>query len=183
MSKKTANDELQNLSPLLRDLKRDDDGFRLPDGYFEGLEDSVFRRADGLNSPQKSIFSAARRGLFARLTRSKIVWAAAATLALALAATWFFKIKQTQSDIAPIAAQALTEEEIEAYVLENIDEFEAEQLAALPAAEQIIPKPTTPSVLETKPKHTSPIEDFSEEELEFLLKDMSDEELESLLKS
>lgn len=183
MNKNSANDELQNLSPLLREMRQKDDGFRLPEGYFKGLEGSVLSRIDASGTRRGAILQARRGVLFGKITRSRVVWAAAAVLALVLAATWFFKIKQAQADTLPVAAQGLTEEEIEAYVLENINEFEAEQLASLPAAEQIIPKPTTPSAPETKPKQTSPIEDFSEEELEILLKDMSDEELESLLKS
>ncbi|MBK7937382.1 MAG: hypothetical protein IPJ82_09965 [Lewinellaceae bacterium] len=77
----------------------------------------------------------------------------------------------------PAVAQQLTEEEmIEAYVLENIRDFDVDQLAAL------APEPQRHTHRSRICRKKSPsIDDLSAEELELLLKEMSDEELESLL--
>jgi hypothetical protein len=185
MSKKAINDELQNLSPLLREMRQKGDGFRVPEGYFEAVEESVFGRINAAGARRKPVLESKRGGLFGRIFHSKIiVRAAAAVLVLVLAATWLFKTKHRQSSTFPVvAAQDLTEEEIEAYVLENIHEFEAEQLAALPAVEHTAPH--TEPLPAPKPQAKEPdlLDSLSEEELEILLKDMSDEELEGLLKT
>ena len=180
MKKESPDDELKGLSPLLRDLRQQEEGFRVPEGYFGALEDSVFSRVETTGNPRKPAMRAKRGGFFGRFSRSQGMWAAAAALALLLAATWLLMIKPEQP---VVAKQELTEEEIETYVLENIHEFDAELLAAVPANEQALPatKPVAPT--EAKPKQSDPLDDLSEEELELLLKEMSDEELENLLKT
>lgn len=183
MSKKTINDELQKRSPLLREMRQKDDGFRVPEGYFEALEDSVFNRIEAAGARRNPVWESHKGGMFARIFRAKWVWAAAAVFVLVLAATWFFKSNLTQT--APVAAsQELTEEEIEAYVANNIHDFEAEQLAMLFPDEPRAAEPAPEAIPETpQPKNPDPLDSLSEEQLEILLKDMSDEELESLLKS
>lgn len=180
MKKNLSDDELKELSPLLRDLRQQDEGFRVPEGYFGALEDSVLNKVEKTGNRRRPAMKAKRGGLFGRFSRSRIMWAVAATLTLVFAATWLFRIKPEQS---VAATQELTEEEIEAYVLENIRDFDAELLAAVPVSEQALPetKPVTP--MDTKPKQSDPMDDLSEEELELLLKEMSDEELENLLKT
>lgn len=184
MNKKTINDELQNLSPLLREMRQKGDGFRVPEGYFEAVEESVFGRIEAAGIRRQPVLEGKKGGLFGRIFRSKIIWAAAAALVLVLATTWLFKMKNGQSDTSPlVASQELTEEEIEAYVLENIHEFEAEQLAALPVGEQVFQQTEPSPAPKTKPKQADPLDEFSQEELDILLKEMSEEELENLLKT
>jgi hypothetical protein len=181
MKKELLDNELKGLSPLLRDMKRSDDGFRVPESYFEALEDSVFSRIDESGARREPVLEAKKGGKF---LRPQIMWAAAA-LALVLAATWFIHPKHSEETSTPIAIEQewAEEAEIEAYVLENIRDFEAEQLAALPANELTRSDAKPSPVPENKPKETNPIDDLSEEELELLLKEMSEEELESLLKT
>ena len=184
MKKESLDKELKGLSPLLRDLKRGGDGFRVPEGYFGALEESVLGRVEATGFRRKPALEARRGGLFARWSRLQVIWAAAAALALVLAATWVFRAPPAQQQMLPVAAeQELTEEAIEAYVLENIRDFEAELLAGVPTVEHALPetKPALPK--ESKSKASDPLDDLSDEELELLLKEMSDEELENLLKT
>lgn len=184
MKKESLDDELKGLSPLLRDLRGQDDGFRVPEGYFGALEDSVLGLVDASAMRRKQVMGARRGGLFARFSRSQVAWAVAAALTLVLAATWLFRTPPAQTDTLPVAtAQELTEEEIEAYVLENIRDFDAELLADVPLAGHAQPETKTASPAETKPKTSDPLDELSDEELELLLKEMSDEELENLLKT
>lgn len=184
MKKESINDELDKLSPLLRDLKRADDGFKTPEGYFDVLEEAVFNRIGRADNRRKPAFETKRGGLFGRFFRTQLMWAAAAMFVLVLAATWLFTNNPSETTApAGVASQELTEEEIEAYVLENIRDFDAALLADVPDNEQQAPptKPVSPT--EAKPKQNDPIDDLSDEELDLLLKEMSDEELENLIKT
>ncbi len=81
---------------------------------------------------------------------------------------------------APVAAQQLSEEEmIEAYVLENIRDFDVNQLAtyAPENEEETVAKPDQDKNI----KQRHPLDGLSPEEVDMLLREMSDEELESLL--
>ncbi len=181
MKKESVNDELENLSPLLRGWKQQKEGFQVPEGYFDTVEEAVFSRIDQSGNRRKPALETRRGGLF---SRSQVRWAAAAVLALVLAATWFFTAYPPANDALPaVASQELTEEEIEAYVLANIRDFDEALLAEVPAGTQPVveTKPVSPAA--AQPKQTDPIDDLSDEELDLLLKDMSDEELENLLKT
>ncbi len=65
MKKGSLNKELEDLAPGLREMKRQDDGFRVPDRYFEGLEDSVFDKIDAMDSRRQPVLSAIKGGGFA----------------------------------------------------------------------------------------------------------------------
>lgn len=183
MKKESLDDELKELSPWLRDIKRPDDGFRVPEGYFGALEESVLSRVDATGMRRKAVLEARRGDLFARLIRSRYTWVAAAVMVAVLAATWLFKINTSQQEaISDVANRELTEEEIENYVLDNIRDFDAELLADVPAGELAPPETRTVQPAEAKPA-SDPLDDLSDEELDLLLKEMSDEELESLIKT
>ncbi|GAB4496589.1 MAG: hypothetical protein OHK0019_28630 [Saprospiraceae bacterium] len=184
MKKELLDDELKERSPLLLDAKKQGDGFRLPEGYFEALEDAVFSRVDSAGIRRKPVLEAKRGGLFGRFSRSGIAWAAAATFVIVLAAAWFFKTQFVQP-LAPVATtqQELTEEEIETYVIENIQDFDASLIAAVPVGEHVPPETKSATPTENNPAASDPLDDLSDEELELLLKEMSDAELENLLKT
>ena len=181
MKKESLDNELKGLSPLLRDPGQRDPGFRVPEGYFEALEDSVFSRVGATGNRRKPMMKALRGGFFTRFSRTQVMWAAAAIFALVLAAIWFISPKPAQQPA--LATQELTEAEIEAYVLENIRDFDAELIADVPVNTHIVPETRHTSPATTKPGVTDPIDDLSDEELELLLKEMSDEELENLIKT
>lgn len=182
MKKGSVNKELENLSPELNGLKRRDDGFRLPDGYFEGLEDAVFSKIDATGSSRPPAFSTVRGGgLRSWLFRPQAMIAAAALFIIVLTAKWFFIPRPAPAIApAPVAAQPLSEEEmIEAYVLENIRDFDVNQLAAYaPEDEQ---EPVAQPEEDQHIKQRRPLDGLSPEEVDMLLKEMSDEELENML--
>jgi hypothetical protein len=180
-----ADDELKALSPLLRDQKRKGDGLQLPPGYFDRMEAEILNKTVGKAAGRNTARSVApplqarTRNLWVRRTAT----AAAAALALLLTAWWFFKPQTApvQAEALAVSTQTPSDEEIEVYVLENLQDFETEQLAILQPAsgfgavpplqdETTAPKPDEASKSELKP-----------EDLERLLDDMSDEELEEIL--
>lgn len=180
MKKGSLHKELEELSPRLSEMKQQNDGFRTPEGYFEGLEEAVFRKIDASDLQREPVLNAKRGGGLRRwLLRPQIMVAAAAVFVIVLSAKWFFSPKPAPlTPTLPAVAQQLTEEEmIEAYVLENIRDFDVDQLAAL-APEPLNDSPQTQDL---QGKKSPSIDDLSAEELELLLKEMSDEELESLL--
>ncbi|MCB9306085.1 MAG: hypothetical protein H6565_05780 [Lewinellaceae bacterium] len=176
MKKESLDKELEGLSPKLQELRRENDGFRLPDSYFESLEEAVFSRLDAAGARRQQELTVSRgKGLFS------IRWmaTAAAVLALILAAVWFFKPTPVAAP-QPVARQLTEEEIIESYVLENIRDFEVEQLAALSTEHEVESSPAPPNQ-QTTPKGGDLLDNMSAEEMELLLKEMTDEELESLL--
>lgn len=179
MKKESLDNELKKLSPRLHELKRESDGFQLPEGYFGALEESVFRRIDGMSARRQPVLGTKGSSLLARFFRPQAMMAAAAAIALTLAAVWFFRPPAAKDSLA--AAPELSEEEIEAYVLENIRDFDAEQLASISASETAPMEVESSRSPENQATNGHSLEGLSEEELELLLKEMSEEELESLL--
>ncbi len=182
MKKELVNKELEDLATVLRDLKKQDDGFRLPDQYFEDLEESVFNKIDAMESRRRPILSARKgKGLRQWLLRPQLMAAAAAVFVVVLAAKWFFTPKPVPASApAPVAAAQLTEEEmIEAYVLENIRDFDVNQLAAFSPDPDMETGSTPRQNKKLQPHH--PLDGLSPDEVDMLLKEMSDEELEKLL--
>jgi hypothetical protein len=179
MNKEALNDELNPLSPTLRDLKQQDDGFRLPEGYFEAMEAAVLSRVEASDTRRKPVLAGRKGGLWGRLLHPKAMWAAAAALALMLAATLFLRSPNATTTNSDWASEELTEEDIEAFLLDNISDFETEQLFTLT---------TSATLSSSQPNATIPdnnllIEDLSTEEIELMLKELSPEELETLLKT
>ena len=171
----------EDLPPFLRDLKEKEDGFKVPEGYFEDMEQSVFARlkASGdLDRPKLKVSK--RPGMFASFIRPKAAMAYAAALAMILAAVWFFSVPEPVAQETPMASYELTEDDLEAYVLENVHEFDTEQLASLsveetePLTEDEV-TPTTPQKKRSTPETLHP------DDLDEILDEMTDEELEQIL--
>lgn len=168
------------LPPFLQDLKGKETGYKVPEGYFDAMEDAVFARlkaAGDLERPAMSVVKRPER--FPLFVRPRVAAALAAALALVLAAVWFFRSSESPLPEAQYASTELTEDDIEAYVLENVQSFEPEQLAALATTE------TTETLEENAPtvnKH-QPItpEELHPDDLDKILDEMTDEELEEIL--
>ncbi len=177
-------DELREISPLLRDLKRQGDGLRTPEGYFDDLDARVMARIDALGARRLAVIKGGQ--WFRRLLQPRMLTAIAAGLALIAVAIWFVK-PQTISDqpaaIAQVNMPDLSEEDIETYVLENVHEFEPDQLAALPPVESADPGPETapPNPAQHRSKRQQTLDNLQPEDLDNLLNELSDEELEQLL--
>ncbi len=123
--------ELQELSPLLSTLKEQQAPFRVPEGYFDTLQDDVWIRIQAEQAlPEKakeaqaskwaSILSAWQVLLSPRLAITF------ATLTIVITAGIFWFSSQEQEIENPLAM--LTASEAAAYIQENIHEFDTELL-------------------------------------------------------
>lgn len=180
------DDELRENAPWLRDMKRQGDGLRTPEGYFDDLEAQVSARLDTLGARRQAPMRAVPGGHWTRRLNLRVLTALAAGIALAAAAFWFFKapsIADQPAALAEVRMPDLSEEDIEMYVLENVHEFDAEQLAALPAvaATDQIPERVAPNPAQHRSKRQQALDDLHPEDLDHLLDELSAEELESLL--
>ncbi|MBK8195437.1 MAG: hypothetical protein IPK76_20325 [Lewinellaceae bacterium] len=177
MKQESLQEELKGLSPKLHDLKQQNDGMRVPEGYFDALEDSVLTRLDTMGTRRQTIAGSVKRnGIRAWLFRPQVIAALAALFVVVLTAKRFFA--PTPAAVQPVVVhtQPSEEELIEAYILQNISDFEVDQLAAVAKDREaeVVAPPVTPL-------QTPGLEGLSPEAIELLLREMSDEELESIL--
>lgn len=179
MKKVDLDKELQEHAPFLKNLKQKGAGYKVPEGYFEGLEDSVFARLEASGDAGRPKVKVVKRPfLFVSFIRPKAAMAYAAAMALVLAAVWFIRQPETLEPLTYVSVE-LTEDDLEFYVLENLNEFEPEQLVALTPE---IPDQTNEETTPGKPgKNTgNPIE-LHPDDLDKILDEMTDEELEQIL--
>lgn len=169
-------DELKNIAPDLFKQRPQKDSFKLPEGYFEAFDARVMDRigAAGLKqqAPLKIVKKPAKR-----FALPQLLMAAAAVFALVLAAVWFLKPSAAQDQIT--ASIELSEEDIEAYLLENVQYLEVDQLAMLPEAAEN--EYQAPSIQEKLPTKTTVHDEITPEDVEHLLNDMTESELEEIL--
>lgn len=185
----SIDQELRDLSPFLHELHSKDDGFRLPENYFVGLEEQVFQQIDALGARRKPAPPTVRTGFWnslAWLWQPRVAVAFSILLLAAFAVWWMWQPKPSVTEInTPLASQIeLTPEELEAYVMENVADFEPEQLALLAIAEDEStepPKTPAPKTNSSARNEKAGPDDLSPEELELLLDDLTDEEIEQML--
>lgn len=172
-TKSSVQEELSQLAPWLRDVRQAaaHDGFQVPEGYWEGLEDRVMARIHAEVASPAPVLTARPGG---RWWRARPLWAAAAAVTAVAAALWLLR----PAPPASVAAVDLSEEEVAAYVVENVQEFDVEQLATLPHSDWA-ETDLTPQNL--PPASPTSEETLHPEDVELLLRDMSEEELESIL--
>jgi hypothetical protein len=158
-------EEREELPPFLRQMKGREEGFRVPPGYFEALPGGASFRPP------------VRR---AWLVRHRPLWVAAASFTLLLmsaAAYWHWKQPLTQPAIPPALAylslEEIQAEEIQAYIVDNISDFEGALTAALPAgqvtASEAVPSESLPAAEELEDYLLSRMEDLETSDLEALL--------------
>jgi hypothetical protein len=176
--KEELHDELPQ---RLRDLKTRGEGMKVPSGYFDGLEASVFERleAQGLRQPAEAAPSGWRVW-----TRQRTIWmTAAASVAIVVAGWWWWPSGTPTlggDAVAVVDDMTLTTEMAEAYIADNIMDFESELLAAHIEDEADDEPSTAPSnsiKQKEKTKKTTPVKD----DLDELLDELTEEELEDLL--
>jgi len=179
MKKEELYKELQEQAPFLKDLKQKGDGFKVPDGYFDGLEDAVFARLEASGDAGRPKIKVVKRPfLSVSFIRPKAAMAYAAVMALVLTAVWFFRQPATVQPL-PYVSVELTEDDLEAYLLENLNEFEPEQLVALTPETPVqnMEAPTSGK----KEKNTGNSSELHPDDLDKILDEMTDEELEQIL--
>lgn len=180
MKKENIHEELEQLSPLLYELKKQGEVMYTPPDYFEGLEEKVYEKLE------------AEGGRIAPPVSPWTVWftplrlSVAAALTAVVVSVWGF-LQPTQVAQAPVAASnpftleeeapvSLTSDVAATYIKENILEFDEEALLAayLEEDEDLDIQPA-PAKKNTKKTTTST------DDLEEILDDLTDEELEDLL--
>ncbi|MBK7335495.1 MAG: hypothetical protein IPJ00_04765 [Saprospirales bacterium] len=107
--------ELEEEAPFLLRQKEKPDGFSVPEGYFQQLQESVLERIAAGAGEQAPV----RRSIFPLRYRL----AAASVVILVVAALFLFRPAAPQTD-----SVALTAEEVHQYVSRNIDEFDLDLL-------------------------------------------------------
>lgn len=123
--------ELQELSPLLSNLKEQKMPFQVPKGYFDTLQDDVWIRIQAEQAlPQKANQTQASKWASTlsawQVLLSPRLGLTFATLAVVITAGIFWFSNQAQEDKNPLAA--LTANEAAAYIQENIHEFDTDLL-------------------------------------------------------
>jgi|688.fasta_scaffold462263_2 hypothetical protein len=177
MKKQHSEEEIPD---FLKDLKAKKDGFNLPEGYFNDMEDAVFARLKSGGDLDRPVVNVRRGGkMWASFIRPKAAMVYAAALALVLAAVWFVRQSTQELSQAPMAAVEFSEEELETYLLENALEFEPEQLASIEPDK--VPEFTDeqPTDQNNTSKRKQP--EIHPDDLEEILDEMTDEELEQIL--
>lgn len=175
MNKEKLHDELAEHAPTLRGFDPKPDALRVPPGYFDTLEDSVFRQLEAVGAqrnrpapqPAPSLWQ-----VLQGLWQPRTALIAASVLAIGAAAWWMFRSATTRAPEYPV----VTAEDIELYLLDNPMLLDVEQLAAALPHEQLPPVALDPAQPETGEQtiHLSPAD------LESLLRDMSESELNNL---
>jgi hypothetical protein len=120
--------ELNELSPFLADLKKEDP-FKTPKFYFDTLPDKVLEKArreviTHSASPQlEKYYSLTERinNWLSSILQPRYA-VAIATVSLLIVAGWFFMKQQNKTTIESTAD--ITKEEIHQYITENIHEFD-----------------------------------------------------------
>ncbi len=116
--------ELEDIAPMLSDLKDKKEGFRIPENYFEKMQDEVMNKINS-DVDLKVVHREARTFSLS----GRRVWLKVAGFALVLAAAAYFLIPALSSEGAENGYLAgLTPDEASEYVNNNLDEFELEEM-------------------------------------------------------
>lgn len=169
-------EEQEQLPPTLRDLKQRGEGRSTPDGYFDGLEAAIFQKIEA---------AGARRPAHAPLRRTIGRWwmAAAAAMLLGLCVWRYWPTAQTTALPDATEIMAVEEGDVERYLIENLEEFEPEQLAMLQEEHSATAPNTAKSADTTKnnKKTKKKTSDITPDDLENAIMEMTDQELEEIL--
>lgn len=193
--------ELAELSPLLNDLRKKKEGFKVPDGYFEQLQTNVLTQLQGekppIVEPIPSRVVVQSSSIWEQFI-TQLEWlirpryaVAFGSVALLIAAAWFL-FKSTNASIDNCTTLAcVSDTEIEQYIEENIEDFEIEQLWQ--SSEDAIAEVTAKTSKTEQEKNTQNptkkyhLKEANDEELDEMLDEMiqngelSEEELEDIL--
>ncbi len=105
-------DELKELSPLLSELRQEEEGYKVPHLYFESLQDKVLRQVN--EAPQKA-------GLFVRFGWARTLATAASVAVLLMAGVFLLN----QSDNVQVAElEDISTEALAMYLDENADDWD-----------------------------------------------------------
>lgn len=164
-------------SPFLQKMKSKGEGFKVPANYFKNLPDEVWKQVKPVAPPKESWLD--RVELFLQnLWQPRYALALAAVAAVVVAAVCFFKEKTPESASQPIAAvrlEDISDEELNAYVSNNIGDFDRTLFTENDLAEQEAepqpqpPDPAKPNLEEMEEYLDEVIDEIDVEDLEELL--------------
>jgi hypothetical protein len=148
-----------------------------PEGYFAQLEAEMMQMAKAEQLATKAsmpAFAAQKGGKW-----QKMAIAASFLLAVSLAGLWY--MQRQEQDTYALATHDLSADDAEAYLSENLEQYELTELIAdatelLPCGLEPMPKPQN----QNDPKAAHQAESLSPTESE-MLEDLTDEDLEDLL--
>jgi hypothetical protein len=124
--------ELENHSPFLAKMKRNDSGFEVPKNYFKNLPDEIIGQLTTDNQPINSKKEAKTSWLTEVL--DNLAWllqprpAMAFTSVLLLIFAGLFLLKTQKNTASSVSLADIPVEDLELYLSENIDEFDTETL-------------------------------------------------------
>ena len=131
-NKEELRDELKNISPFLFEQKGKPEGFDVPKDYFKSLQVEVFEKL--MERPQLVVEE--KESWFDQLIKSLLYYfqpryvMAYATVALLLFAGFYLLNTTTQPQLAETILDEVPDDILQAYISENIDEFEESILTA-----------------------------------------------------
>lgn len=176
--KMSLKEELKELSPWLLSMKEKGEGFKVPIGYFEHLQDEVLQKV----KQEKSIPEPATPGWWEKLLwqmealfhpQYRLAYASAAVLLLA-AIVWVLQSPATtDTQIQAIAIDQVPSEELIEYVDDNLEDFATDELLEISqfSNEELSLPDLVPS----------PEESEIEEYLDEIMYDINEEEIQSIL--
>jgi hypothetical protein len=185
MNNKELRDELDDL-PFLKKMKEQPSGLQVPKHYFKHLPDEVLRKAkEPVPQPvRQPNWLAWVEQIVASWLQPRYALAFAAVLALVVAGIWFLNegVSEANQPMAAVRLQDISDEELFAYVSDNIGDFDHDLV--LETAGQELPevnlqsktKPSLPKTAAPKPE----VEEM-EEYIDEVIDEIEVEDLEELL--
>ncbi len=122
--------ELEEIAPLLSELKDKGDGFEAPFKYFDGLADDIMNQLEENETPVKPASDSLLNqvgAFFQSLFQPRTAMAFATVLLLLVAGWMYFPTEVNQTT----TFAEVSDEILENYINENIDDFEEDLFAGL----------------------------------------------------
>lgn len=117
--RKEVEEELEQLSPFLAQLREEQDGFKVPENYFDYLSESIMEQVKLAPKPDFATPKKVVVPWYAFLFNRKLVSGLATLTVLLVAALFLFNQPTKTNEIAEIS-----EEEALNYIANHLDEFE-----------------------------------------------------------
>ena len=156
-NKDELRDELEN-SPFLKEMKeRPSDGFQVPKNYFQHLPNEVMRKVkEPTSAPVRQPSWLEQMGQFVQgLLQPRYALALASVVVLVVAGVGFLKDKNATTTLPAMAEVQLadiSDEELFAYVSDNISDFNRQQMLEIsgPELPEVKVQPKTPALPKIK---------------------------------
>ena len=176
-------EELKELSPFLADRLGEEEGFKVPKNYFKALPDEVLGRLreEMKSAPVQSSWLDGMTVFFQNLWQPRLTWAVASAAVLIAAAVWLCtndgaETPAGQQIAMDEALENIPDEDIHAYLFQNIEEVDNDLLISVTSIEKVEQKVKPLSKIAPEPD-ADEMEKYLEENIE----DLDLEDLEEVL--